>query len=136
LSVVFRVVTVALLGAVVVAVGAVGAGADPGLTVPKYSLYPSSTIPVKRGTPAQCRAEADSFSRNAKGFLRPFPSDPDIYRVIARVQFTAFMAHRCDMAILRQAVSRRLTARQLRNVLAFFGFMGEVGRKLAHAPPH
>ena len=106
------------------------------MTVPSYSQYPAMTVQVKRGTPAQCRAEADSFSRAAKSFLRPYPSDTDIYRVLARVQFTAFMAHRCDTAILRQAVSSRLTARQLRNVLAFFGFMGEVGRELAKAPGH
>jgi len=123
--------------AVVLAVGGLagGADADNGVTIPRYSLYPTTTIPAKRGTPAQCRAEAESFSRAAKGFLRPYPSDTDIYLVLARVQFTAFMAHRCDTAILRRAVSRRLTTRQLRNVLGFFGFMGEVGRKLAQAPP-
>jgi len=123
--------------AVVLAVGSLagGADADNGVTIPGYSLYPTTTIPAKRGTPAQCRAEAESFSRAAKGFLRPYPSDTDIYLVLARVQFTAFMAHRCDTAILRRAVSRRLTTRQLRNVLGFFGFMGEVGRKLAQAPP-
>jgi hypothetical protein len=123
--------------AVVLAVGGLagGADADNGVTIPRYSLYPTTTIPAKRGTPAQCRAEAESFSRAAKGFLRPYPSDTDIYLVLARVQFTAFMAHRCDTAILRRVVSRRLTTRQLRNVLGFFGFMGEVGRKLAQAPP-
>jgi hypothetical protein len=104
------------------------------LTIPKYSQYPSTTVPVKRGTLAQCRTEADSFSRNAKAFLRPYPSDTDIYRVLARVQFTAFTAHRCDVAILRWAVSRRLTAKQLHNVLGFFGFLGDVGRQLAQAP--
>jgi hypothetical protein len=135
---VYRLPAGALLVAVVLAAGGLpgAADADDGLTIPKYSLYPATTVPAKRGTPAQCRTEADSFSRAAKGFLRPYPSDTDIYRVLARVQYTAFMAHRCDTAILRQAVSRRLTARQLRNVLAFFGFMGEVGRKLAHAPGH
>ena len=133
-----RILTGALLSAVVLAVAGLpgDAKAGKGLTVPKYSQYPTTTVPVKRGTPAQCRAEADSFSRAAKSFLRPYPSDTDIYRVLARVQFTAFMAHRCDTAILRQAVSRRLTARQLRNVLAFFGFMGDVGRQLARAPQH
>ena len=40
-----------------------------------------------------------------------------------------------DVAILRRAVSRRLTPKQLHNVLGFFGFMGEVGRQLAEAPP-
>ena len=124
----------ALLGAIALG-GYVGsANADKGLTIPRYSQYPATTIPMKRGTPAECRAEADSFSRAAKGFLRPYPSDTDIYRVLARVQFTAFMAHRCETAVLRQAVSRRLTVKQLREVLAFFGFMGEVGRELAKAP--
>jgi hypothetical protein len=127
----------ALLGAVVLVVAGVAgeANADNGVTIPKYSQYPSTTVPVKRGTLAQCRTEADSFSRNAKAFLRPYPSDTDIYRVLARVQFTAFTAHRCDVAILRRAVSRRLTPKQLHNVLGFFGFMGEVGRQLAEAPP-
>jgi hypothetical protein len=126
----------ALLGAVVLVVAGVAgeANADNGVTIPKYSHYPTTTVPVKRGTPAQCRAEADSFSRNAKAFLRPYPSDTDIYRVLARVQFTAFTAHRCDVAILRRAVSRRLTAKQLHNVLGFFGFLGDVGRQLAQAP--
>jgi hypothetical protein len=126
----------ALLGAVVLVVAGVAgeANADNGVTIPKYSHYPTTTVPVKRGTPAQCRAEADSFSRNAKAFLRPYPSDTDIYRVLARVQFTAFTAHRCDVAILRWAVSRRLTAKQLHNVLGFFGFLGDVGRQLAQAP--
>ena len=133
---VHRIPTAALLGAVVLASGVVAgtAGADDGVTIPKYSHYPSTTVPVKRGTPAQCRAEAESFSRNAKAFLRPYPSDTDIYRVLARVQFTAFTAHRCDVGILRRAVTRRLTTKQLRNVLAFFGFMGDVGRQLARAP--
>jgi hypothetical protein len=135
LSAVARVLAVSLLGAVVLAVGvSEEANADKGLTIPKYSQYPATTVHAKRGTTAQCRAEADSFSRAARSFLLPYPSDPDIYRVLARVQFTAFMAHRCETAILREAASRRLTVRQLRNVLAFFGFMGEVGRELAKAP--
>lgn len=132
----YRLFTGALLGALVLALaGLAGAAhARDGLTIPKYSQYPATTVPAKPGTPAQCRAEANSFSRNAKAFLRPYPSDTDIYRVLARVQFTAFMAHHCDTAILRRAVVRRLTAKQLREVLAFFGFTGEVGRELARAP--
>ena len=109
------------------------ANADNGVTIPKYSHFPSTTIPVKKGTPAQCRTEADSFSRAAKAFLRPYPSDTDIYRVLARLQFTAFTAHRCNTSILRQAVSRQLTVKQLREVLRFFGFMGNAGRQLARA---
>ena len=59
----------------------------------------------------------------------------DIYLVLARVQFTAFMAHKCEFPILGDAVSRRLTAKQLREVLRFFGFTGDVGRRLAKAQP-
>jgi hypothetical protein len=108
--------------------------ADKGFTVPKYGPFPSMTVPLTQGTPTECRADADAFSRAAKAFLRPFPSDADNYRVLARVQFTAFMAHQCDSAILREALSRRLTVNQLREVLAFFGFMGELGRELGRAP--
>jgi hypothetical protein len=127
-----------LLGAIAVVAGGAPdhANAGDGLTIPGYSHYPAMTIPVKRGTPAQCRAEADAFSRHAKSFLLPYPSDTDIYLVLARVQFNAFVAHRCDTGTLRRAVSRRLTAKQLRNVLAFFGFMGDVGRELARPPRH
>jgi hypothetical protein len=134
----YRVLAASLLGAVAIVAGGAAdhANAGDGVTIPGYSHYPSMTIHVKRGTPAQCRAEADAFSRHAKSFLLPYPSDTDIYLVLARVQFTAFVAHRCKTAILRQAVSRRLTAKQLRNVLAFFGFMGDVGRQLAEAPRH
>ena len=94
------------------------------------------TVAVTPGPPAVCRAKADAFARAAKSFLRPFPSDADIFRVLARVQFTAFRAHLCDVAILRTAVERRLTPKQLREVLTFFGFMGEIGRELATAPQH
>ena len=59
-----------------------------------------------------------------------------LIRVLARVQFTAFMAHRCDTAVLRRAVSRQLTVKQLHEVLRFFGFMGDVGPELANAPQH
>jgi hypothetical protein len=135
LRAVYRLLATCLLGAVVLAGGVASeALADNGVTIPRYSQYPATTIQAKRGTAAQCRTEADSFSRNAKAFLRPYPSDTDIYRVLARVQFTAFVAHRCDTAILRTALSRRLTGKQLREVLAFFGFMGQVGRELARAP--
>ena len=132
-----RVLAVSVLAAAVLAGGGMldDASADKGLTIPKYSVFPKTKVTLKRGTAAQCRAEADSFSRAAKSFLRPYPSDTDIYRVLARVQFTAFMAHHCDTAVLRRAVSRRLTERQLHEVLAFFGFMGDVGRELAKPPP-
>ena len=130
----------ASLGAVVVLAGCGGSPDDhrveKTLTVPAYGPYPAMTVPVAPGTSALCRAKADAFSRAAAGFLLPFPSDADNYRVLARVQFTAFRAHLCDVAVLREALSRRLTAKQLRDVLAFFGFMGEIGRDLAKAPQH
>jgi hypothetical protein len=106
------------------------------LTVPAYGPFPAMTVPVAQGTQEECRAKADAFSRAAEGFLRPFPSDADNYRVLARVQFTAFKAYRCDPSILREALSRRLTVKQLRVVLSFFGFMGETGRELARAPQY
>ena len=93
-----------LLGAIALAGYAGAANADEGATIPRYSLYPATTIHVKQGTPAQCRREADGFSRAAKGFLRPFPSDTDIYLVLgvrnfadgdrktARQQFERFQA--------------------------------------------
>lgn len=103
---------------------------ETALTVPAYGPFPAMTVPVTPGSEALCRAKADAFSRAAEGFLRPFPSDADNYRVLARVQFTAFKAHLCDVAILREAVARRLTAKQLHEVLRFFGFMGETAREL------
>ncbi|HET8742856.1 MAG TPA: hypothetical protein VFM41_09560 [Gaiella sp.] len=109
-------------------------GAEKELTVPAYGPFPAMTVPVRAGTAAVCRAKADAFSRAAEAFLRPFPSDADNYRVLARVQFTAFEAYRCDISVLREALVRRLTPKQLREVLSFFGFMGETGRQLARAP--
>ena len=129
-----------MLLAVVVLAGCGGGGSDDdrttekALTIPSYGPFPAMTVPVTPGTPADCRREADAFSRAAEGFLRPFPSDADNYRVLARVQFIAFKAHLCNTAILRQALARRLTAKQLREVLRFFGFMGETARELLPAP--
>ncbi len=116
--------------------GSPGDDAEEALTVPAYGPYPTMTVPVTPGTEALCRAKADAFSRAAASFLRPFPSDADNYRVLARVQFTAFQAHHCDIATLRHALDRRLTVRQLRAVLAYFGFLGRTGRELAKAPQH
>jgi hypothetical protein len=118
-----------------VALAAAGCGGDDQaqnvLTIPSDGRFAATKVPVEPATEARCRREADSFSRAAKSFLIPYPSDADVYRVLARVQFTAFEAHQCDLEILREAVSRRLTPKQLREVLAFFGFLGDVGRQLA-----
>lgn len=126
-----------LLGAIVLA-GCGGSHGDAdgeqALTVPAYGPFPAMTVPVTQGTPEFCREKAEAFTRAAVGFLRPFPSDADNYRVLARVQFTVFRAHRCDTAVLRRALSRRLSVEQLRVVLSFFGFLGETGRELASAP--
>ena len=128
----------ASLGAVVVLAGCGGSPDDhrveKTLTVPAYGPYPAMTVPVAPGTSALCRAKADAFSRAAAGFLLPFPSDADNYRVLARVQFTAFTAHRCDIAVLRKAFSRRLTVEERREVLAYFGFLGETARELLADP--
>jgi hypothetical protein len=123
-----------MLVGVVVLAGCGGSSGDDGeraLTVPAYGQFPAMTVPVTRGTPAVCRAKARAFGRAAQGFLRPFPSDSDTYRVLARVQFTAFRARHCDVATLRTVLSQRLTAPRLHTLLAFFGFLGDVGRELA-----
>ena len=106
--------------------------AEKQITVPAYNGYPAITIPVTTGTPAQCRREAQVFSRAAVSFLAPFPSDSDTHLVLARLQFLEFKAHRCDVAILRAALSHRATARQRRAIVAHteFGFLGETGREL------
>lgn len=107
---------------------------EKALTVPAYGPYPAMTVPLTTGRTASCKAEADAFSRAAKGFLIPYPSDADNYRVLARVQFIAFKANLCDTVILQEAVARRLTEKQLREVLKFFGFLGETARGLLPAP--
>ena len=125
-----------LLGGLVLA----GCGSSPGddttgqaLTVPAYGPFPAMTVPVAPGKAADCRREADAFSRAAKGFLIPYPSDADNYRVLARVQFTAFKANLCHTAILREALARRLTKKELREVLRFFGFLGGTAQELLQA---
>ena len=106
--------------------------AEGQITVPAYNGYPAITIPVTSGTPAQCRREAQVFSRAAVSFLAPFPSDSDTHLVLARLEFLEFKAHRCDVAILREALSRRATATQRRVIVARveFSFLGETGREL------
>ena len=125
-----------LLGGVVLA-GCGGSHGDDttgqALTVPAYGPFPAMTVPVAPGRAEECRREADAFSRAAKGFLIPYPSDADNYRVLAQVQFTAFKANLCDTAILREAVARRLTRNELREVLRFFGFLGGTAQELLQA---
>jgi len=124
----------AVLVAVLVLSGCGGSHDEPtperGLTIPAYGPFPEQTFRVTPGTNEACRREAAAFGRAAEGFLRPFPSDADNYRVLAQVQFTAFKAHLCNTSLLREELSRRLTDRQVREVLSFFGFLGETAREL------
>ena len=114
--------------------GSSGQGtAEKQITVPSYNGYPAITVPVTTGTPAQCRREAQVFSRAAVDFLAPFPSDSDTHLVLARLQFLEFKAHRCDVAILRKAFSDRATPKQRRLIVSRveFAFLGETGRELS-----
>ena len=106
--------------------------AEKQVTAPAYNGYPAITVPVTTGTPAQCRREAQVFSRAAVDFLAPFPSDSDTHLVLARLQFLEFKAHRCDVAILRAAFSGRATPKQRRLIVSRveFAFLGETGREL------
>lgn len=135
-----RYLAAVLLLAVVALAGCGGSGdgdkAGKALTIPSDGRFGATVVPLGPRDAALCRRKADSFSRAARSFLLPYPSDADVYRVLARVQFTAFQAHRCDVDLLRKALARRLTAKQLHEVLGFFGFMGDVGRELANAPGH
>ena len=131
------IVVASSLGGVLLAGCGGSHGDDPGgqaLTVPAYGPFPAMTVPVAPGKTDDCRREADAFSRAAKGFLIPYPSDADNYRVLAQVQFTAFKAHLCNTALLREELSRRLTDKQVREVLSFFGFLRETARELLPGP--
>jgi hypothetical protein len=112
--------------------GCGGHGSDEKqITVAAYGPFPAQTIPVTEGSPAQCRSEANAFSRAAVSFLAPFPSDADNYVVIARVQFFEFKAHLCDVAILRGALMRRSTAKQREAIIVGLPFLDdETGREL------
>jgi hypothetical protein len=104
-----------------------------GLTVPAYGTFggfSSTTIAVTRGSPAHCRIAANAFADNGKKYLRPFPSDADNYLVIARLQFIDFKAHRCNLAILRAALAKRLTPKQRRQVIRSFSFLGPTAARL------
>ncbi len=112
--------------------GSGNGNAEKQVTAPSYNGYPAITIPVTTGTPAQCRREAQVFSRAAVDFLAPFPSDSDTHLVLARLQFYEFKAHQCDVAILREAFSQNATARQRRAIVERieFAFLGDTGREL------
>ena len=106
--------------------------AEKQLTIPAYASFPAVTVPIRKGTPARCRLDAKGFTRDAVAFLAPRPATPpDVYFLGARTAFIDFEAHRCDVADLRGALSRRLTATQRRRLVGRFTFLGEIGRELS-----
>jgi hypothetical protein len=104
------------------------------LTIPAYAGFPSTTITVTAGTREYCRRDARAFARDAVRFFRPFPSDADEYRLQARIQFIDFKAHLCDVAILRKALSRRLTLKRRRVIVRRFSWLGKTGPELTKEP--
>ena len=102
------------------------------LTFPAYAGFPATTVPITTGTPARCRRDANGFTHDAVGFLGPSATqEVDVYFMGARTAFIDFEAHRCDVADLRGALSRRLTATQRRRLVGRFTFLGKFGRELS-----
>jgi hypothetical protein len=104
------------------------------LTVPGYSVYPPTTIPITVGTPAMCRSDAAAFVRAAVSFVAPSSLgtrlEADQYYYMARLHFFGFKAHQCNVAILRNALARRLTVKQRRYLARRFGFLDGTAREL------
>jgi hypothetical protein len=106
------------------------------LTIPGYASFPAVTVPIRKGTPARCRLDAQGFTHNAVRFVAPNPpTPPDVYFLGARNAFIDFEARRCDVAYLRGPLSRRLTPTQRRRLVGRFTFLGETGRKLGPTAP-
>jgi hypothetical protein len=106
------------------------------LTIPAYASFPAVTVPITKGSPARCRLAAKGITHNAVRFLAPSPTSlNDVYFLGARNTFVDFKAHRCDISYLRGPLSRRLTAKQRRRLIARFTFLGETGRKLSPKAP-
>src|SRR3954453_21926052 len=113
-----------------------GKTAKKQLTIPGYASFPAVTVPITKGSPARCRLDAKGITHNAVRFLAPSPTSlNDVYFLGARNTFVDFKAHRCDLAYLRGPLSRRLTAKQRRRLVARFTFLGETGRKLSPRAP-
>jgi hypothetical protein len=113
-----------------------GKTAKEQLTIPGYASFPAVTVPITKGSPARCRLDAKGITHNAVRFLAPSPTSlNDVYFLGARNTFVDFKAHRCDLAYLRGPLSRRLTAKQRRRLVARFTFLGETGRKLSPRAP-
>jgi hypothetical protein len=68
--------------------------------------------------------------------LRPHGAYPaDLYYVILREHLAGFQAHRCDLKLLGSALTRALTARQRRALVAALpkAMAGTVGKGLERA---
>jgi hypothetical protein len=100
------------------------------LTVPAYNNFPAITMTVTDGTPEECRSAAQAFVHDAVAFLKPYPSDNDVYRVQARLQFIDFKAHSCDVDLLRESLASRVTPAKRRYIAEHFTFLGEAAREL------
>jgi hypothetical protein len=103
------------------------------MTVPAYNGFPATVMTVTQGTPEHCRSDARAFTHYGVLYLRPFPSDADVFRVQARLQFIDFKAHLCDLAVLSREFSRRLTLAHRRYIVARFSFLGATGHELTKA---
>jgi hypothetical protein len=104
------------------------------LTVPAYNGFPAITMAVEQGTAERCRGAAEAFVHDAVAFLKPYPSDADVYRVQARLQFMDFKAHLCDVATLRKMLSNRLKPAKRRYIVDHFTFLGETAQELLAGP--
>jgi hypothetical protein len=105
------------------------------VTFPAYAGFPATTETVTTGTPARCRRDAKGFTHNAVRFLAPSTTPVDVYLIGARTAFIDFEAHRCRVAYLRRALSRRLTATQRRRLVGGFTFLRKIGRELSPKTP-
>ena len=119
------------IGALVVSALAVaGCGHSSGhsaapatVTVPAYGVYSQTTVPGSSAPGTfTCRASARTFARDTPiflGHLRPHGAYPaDLYYMILRQHLAEFQAHRCDVKQLGGALSRALTPRQQRTLVA------------------
>jgi hypothetical protein len=109
-------------------------GPAKALTVPAYNGFPAITMAVEQGTAEHCRGAAQAFVHDAVAFLKPYPSDADVYRVQARLQFMDFKAHLCDLATLRKTLSNRLKPAKRRYIVEHFTFLGETAQELGAGP--
>jgi hypothetical protein len=93
------------------------------VTFPAYGTFRATTKTVTSGSPVLCRRDAQAFTRDAVSFLVPSASPADLYFVAARTVYLDFEAHRCDVSVLRRALSRRLSLTQRKTLVARIPFL-------------